>query len=240
MLLRRLGDAVGRAVDVLLLDEDSKEIRQSEKTLRERKTEAMQCMAYVRDVLSRGGEGEIDEKQLIKVDGYNSQRRDTNIERTSSIEDIQPPPSNLVRRAASSETISHTTVGKPRSALTTTESATPVLSFTKTTPHPPIGVTLPIRPLTSFSSRANQTPQPRLKPVPNKATRSGPKKVLPWGQTPSTYSSDSPYAGESSHRFPSPSTTPSHKVADPPISPLPNTAEAPPESPQADPLGVLG
>jgi TBC1 domain family member 5 len=235
MLLKSLGDAVGWAVDVLLLDEDeSKEVKEGEKTMRERKAEAVQCMAYVRDVLSRGGKGEIDEERLVS--GVEYQRRQRNKEERSSTlesrQSLSSKPKPLPTRIASSDTTSHA-AGRPRSVPTAT---TPIASLTKIpVPHPSPRLTSPI-PSNTFSSMANQAPQPRPQPVTTKAAGSEPKNVVqPWERTP-RFSGDSPYTNESLPRFPPTSTVGHGSMSR--VSPS-TTNTAPPESPHADPLGVL-
>ena len=229
-------------MDVLLLDEDeSKETKEGEKTLRERKAEAVECMAYVRDVLARGGKGEIEEERLVSEEEYKRRQKNKEKERANtplSLKPVLPPP-----RLASSETTSHA-AAKPRSTLTTTDPATPISSLTKTAVSYP-STTNPISsstPVASFSSRINQTPQPKPKLTMTKAPVTGPKKIIPpWEHTPSKFSDDSPYAGESLPRVPPASTpAPSRKPVDYSIPRIPPpAAEAPPESTRADPLGVL-
>lgn len=235
---------MGWAVDVLLLDDDgSKEAKEGEKTLRERKAEAVQCMAYVRDVLSRGGKGGIDQERLVSEE-YKRQQRNYEKEGSSTLESHHSPsskPVTISTGAVASATTSRAT-GKPRSAPIATS---PISSLTKT----PIPLTSPglassSTPLASFSSRANQTPQPRLKALTAKVPGSEPKHVVQPGElAPSKFSGDSPYTNESLYRLPSSSTTHSRDSADgrDSISRVsPSTAEPPPpELPHADPLGVL-
>ena len=243
MLLKKLGGAVGWAVDILLLDEDeSKETKQGEKTLRERKAEAVECMAYVRDVLSRGGKGEIEEERLIGEEEYKRRRRNKEMEKAnlpSISKPVLPPP-----RIASSETPSRATA-KTHTSPAATEPATPISSLSKSPVlHPPTNSTSSNKPFSSVSSRVNQTPPPRSKPPMTKApVIVEPKKLVPpWEHTPSNFSGDSPYAAESLPRLPPASTTATPRKSASysiPRIPHPSTNETPPESTHADPLGVL-
>ncbi|OSX64831.1 hypothetical protein POSPLADRAFT_1123881, partial [Postia placenta MAD-698-R-SB12] len=61
---RRLGDSVGWIVDTLLLDEESPENEEQLKIIRSRKREALECLAYVRDVL-KGSVTEVEDERLV-------------------------------------------------------------------------------------------------------------------------------------------------------------------------------
>lgn len=73
-LQKRLGEAVGYAVDVLLQDEDN---RQNEEVLkiRERKREAVESLAYIRDVLN-GGTVDVEEERLFGEDEYRRRKQE--------------------------------------------------------------------------------------------------------------------------------------------------------------------
>ena len=61
---RKLGDAVGWIVDTLLLDEGDVKDNPGKKTLHKRKQEALESLAYVRDIL-KGTVSDIEEDRLV-------------------------------------------------------------------------------------------------------------------------------------------------------------------------------
>jgi TBC1 domain family protein 5 len=246
--LKTLGDAVGWAVDVLLLDEEvAQETKEGQKTLRQKKTEAVECMAYVRDVLSRGGKGEVDEERLVSEEEYRGRRqRKEETERADAapVHTEPPPPKPVLPppRIASSEGTSDS-MAKPRTMLSTRDSTRPISSLTRT-PVAPNQTPLTSSPNTlniPLASRGN--PVPRSRPKPPATTAAEPKKVSPpWQHTRSNFSDNSPFASGSLPRLPPPSTTaPPRKPPDHSLSRSspPNTNDTAHEPPRADPLGVL-
>ncbi|KAI1784049.1 RabGAP/TBC [Ganoderma leucocontextum] len=63
-LQKRLGDTVGWIVDTLLLDEGDGKDDTGKKTIQKRKREALESLAYVRDIL-KGTVDDIDEERLV-------------------------------------------------------------------------------------------------------------------------------------------------------------------------------
>lgn len=63
-LQKRLGESVGWIVDTLLLDEGENAAEDQAKKIRARKREALESLAYVRDVL-RGSVTDIEEERLV-------------------------------------------------------------------------------------------------------------------------------------------------------------------------------
>ena len=61
---RKLGDAVGWIVDTLLLDEGEIKDDAAKKTLHKRKQEALESLAYVRDIL-KGTVVEVEDDRLV-------------------------------------------------------------------------------------------------------------------------------------------------------------------------------
>ena len=61
---RKLGDAVGWIVDTLLLDEGELKDDAAKKTLHKRKQEALESLAYVRDIL-KGTVVEVEDDRLV-------------------------------------------------------------------------------------------------------------------------------------------------------------------------------
>ncbi|KAI0373274.1 hypothetical protein BV20DRAFT_1104130 [Pilatotrama ljubarskyi] len=63
-LQTKLGDTLGWVVDTLLLDESGIEDDAAKKTVEKRKREALECLAYVRDVL-KGAVTDVEDERLI-------------------------------------------------------------------------------------------------------------------------------------------------------------------------------
>ncbi|KAL5528993.1 hypothetical protein ACEPAG_4967 [Sanghuangporus baumii] len=90
-LQKKMGDAVGLAVDALLQDEGEERDAEAIKRIRNRKREAIESLAYVRDLL-KGTTTEVDEERLYGEDEYKRRKRPLisqggDIKQTSS-----PPP----------------------------------------------------------------------------------------------------------------------------------------------------
>ncbi|KAF8590477.1 RabGAP/TBC [Ramaria rubella] len=226
-LLKTLGNAVGWAVDVLLLDEDdTKEINGGRGALQKKKAEAVECMAYVRDILSRGGKGDIDEERLVSEEEYRKRR--SKIQEKERVGDVtanadepsHPPKPVLPPPPTASSGDQQHSLSNPHAMLSTRNSAAPVSSLTRA-PIPPL--------LTSNNPSTSLIP-----------TTAGTKKVAPpWAHTPSNFLGDSPYATGSLPRLPPPSTTaPLRKRSDHTVPQIP-PGDIPSASPRADPLGVL-
>jgi len=232
----------------LLLDEETtQETKEGGKTLRQKKSEAVECMAYVRDVLARGGKGEVDEERLVSEEEYQRRRQRKEEKEKAAAAPIhteapQPKPVLPPPRIASAEDTPET-IGKPRTMLSTRDSTRPISSLSRT-PVIPTQTSLtpsPNTPSIPLASRANSIPRSRPKP-PTTATPEPKKVAPPWQHTRSNFSGDSPFASGSLPRLPPPSTTapprktPDHSLAR--SSPL-DPGDTAHEPPQADPLGVI-
>jgi TBC1 domain family protein 5 len=71
---RTLGASVSWIVDTLLLDEDADQSEERTKKVKESKREALEALAYVRDVLLSGGT-EIDEERLMSEEDFKKRQR---------------------------------------------------------------------------------------------------------------------------------------------------------------------
>ncbi|KAF8520166.1 hypothetical protein BU17DRAFT_47025 [Hysterangium stoloniferum] len=232
-LFKTLGGAVSWAVDVLLLDEDdANKTPQTEKTLKERKREAIECMAYVRDVLARGGKGEIEEERLVSEEEYKRRR----LQASSSKEvDAPQPPKPVMHLPRASVSHITTELSPPSQGSLSTNEATiaPPISPLARIPisHPLASAAPPDLPLSPFSRGGSRI-------APPLETAEPPRKVIPpWEHTPSNFSGEPRFALP---RIPPPSgTAPARNTSDHHIARgSPVIAMATPEPPQSDPLGV--
>jgi TBC1 domain family member 5 len=71
---RTLGASVSWIVDTLLLDEDADESEERAQKVRESKREALEALAYVRDVLLSGST-DVDEERLMSEEEFKKRRR---------------------------------------------------------------------------------------------------------------------------------------------------------------------
>jgi TBC1 domain family protein 5 len=71
---RTLGASVSWIVDTLLLDEDADKSEERAQKVRESKREALEALAYVRDVLLSGGT-DVDEERLLSEEEFKKRRR---------------------------------------------------------------------------------------------------------------------------------------------------------------------
>ena len=238
-LLKTLGNAVGWAVDVLLLDEEAQETNEGRTTLRLKKKEAVECMAYVREVLASGGTGEVDEERLVSEEEYKKgrQRKEEKERAAAAPESNQPQPVSPLPRIASPEVTLDATA---KTMLSTRNSMRPIPSLTRTafthaeTPLTPTRNALN----TSFTSRVGHVP--RSKPRPLSTSAEAQKIVPPWQHTRSNFSEHSSFASGSLPRLPPPSTTaPPRRPSDHSLSRPQDMDNVKHESPRTDPLGVL-
>ncbi|KIJ44190.1 hypothetical protein M422DRAFT_252206 [Sphaerobolus stellatus SS14] len=216
-LLKKLGDTIGWAVDVLLQDEGG--TKDNSKPLAERKREALECMSYVRDVLNQGGRGVIEEERLFGEEEY-KRRKQRNAAPSLSVpqqpKPVVHPPPHVVPKPE--DKAKH---HGPSASFSGKEPFTPVVSLPRTplTQAPP-------DPLIRFSSRPN--PSFYLPSSNHAPSESQPKRVAPpWEHTPSNFSADTPYTRASLPRPPPPLRTVSS-----------SSSETPPDNPKSDPLGV--
>ena len=90
-LQRKLGDAVGLAVDALLQDEDAKHDAETLKRIKNRKREAVESLAYVRDVL-KGTTTEVDEERLYGEEEYVRRRSSSSLSGRNETDPNRSPP----------------------------------------------------------------------------------------------------------------------------------------------------
>lgn len=186
---RTLGSSVSWIVDTLLLDEDADQADERAKKVRESKREALEALAYVRDLLISGGT-DVDEERLMSEEEFKKRRQHAATsmdEPKSSFNEniISPPP---VSKSAAPipgaiaprprAVASHTVVPPPPSSSfdsprlggstgsrTTASSATPVVQERK--PRAPWNHTSSnfSPPLGGFSAEV-----PSLAPLPKAST----------------------------------------------------------------------
>nr|VWP01694.1 Alcohol dehydrogenase 1 [Ganoderma boninense] len=171
VLQKKLGDTVGWIVDTLLLDEGDIKDDTGRKTIQKRKQEALESLAYVRDIL-KGTVDSIDEDRLLgEEEGKrrkDKQRREREAAETLSRKTSTPHPP-MPAAAVSTETRPQGT-GLRRSQ----ESFIPHASSPNplTNPHLSRSPSLPISPQTSKPPNANV-----------------PTYNAPWNYTKSAFSS---------------------------------------------------
>ena len=124
-LQKKLGEAVGMAVDALLQDEGENREANELKRIRDRKREAIENLSHVRDIL-KGSTSEIDEERLFGEEEYRKRRQSessSHLKATSSPTPRPPEPAAAVprtsqehRRQASTPSLSsaHPMVSLPR------------------------------------------------------------------------------------------------------------------------------
>jgi len=203
---RTLGASVSWIVDTLLLDEDADQSEERTKKVKESKREALEALAYVRDVLLSGGT-DIDEERLMSEEDFKKRQRaqqekqvQTATTEESSFDKaiISPPP--LSRPATQ---IQATNAPRPRTiashpVLPSSSSSfdSPRLGVSKgprasalavvsrgqeAKPQPPWNYTQ-----SNFSSpRGFSAEVPSLAPLPRASTGSTPTTAAVQGQPPS-------------------------------------------------------
>ncbi|KZS98922.1 RabGAP/TBC [Sistotremastrum niveocremeum HHB9708] len=226
LLLKQLSGAVGNAIDVLLQnDEDS--------AIHNKKREALECLDYVREVLGRGGTGEIDEERLYGETEYQKRREAAREKEERAKAEAMAAAKAKEEAAAKLRVTSPQAVAsfaRAPSAIAPSREHRHRAALPPRDRHPPIALTrTPMTP-PILSPHAN----PRVSPAP------------PWEHTPSNFSS-SPLA-DSLPRLPPASTSTRSIGKSSPASSYPphshhqmysNTEEPHKRSPPHDPLGVL-
>ncbi|KAH9948093.1 RabGAP/TBC [Amylocystis lapponica] len=234
-LQTRLGDSVGWIVDTLLQDEGSEADAQAIKL---RKREALECLAYVRDVL-KGTVTEVDDERLVGEEEFKRRKAKVQLEDTAAESasgqrltprppgPAAPPPVEIrphgaVSRAPSDYFNAHRSAARspPRSS--------------------PLGALAPVARQTPPSS--SSSPSPSVLSSNNNATG-----LAPWNHTRSSFSSSAPPIANLP-RPPPRSSTSLRPTPAPPASYAPPTGfpastlsrEASPRPKvQQDPLGAL-
>lgn len=164
-LQRKLGDSVEWIVDVLLQDEGSTD-PETLKLVRQRKREALESLAYVRDVL-KGRTTVVDEEQLFSVEEM--VKRNAHVPRS-----ISPPAPHPVsvgpRLRSSQESMSSNGSRRPSQSSPPRKSSTqsPWMSFADTngTRPPPSGRPLMSYPPSVIEPPSEQAPRSKIRHDP--------------------------------------------------------------------------
>jgi len=220
---RTLGASVSWIVDTLLLDEDADLSEERAKKVRESKREALEALAYVRDVLLSGST-EVDEERLMSEEDFKKRRRAQQEKQEQTTTSTDEPTSSFDKVI-----ISPLPISKPAAQIQTTNA-----------PRPRTVASHPILPSSSSSFDS-----PRLSASKGSRTstfgvtpgQEG-KPHAPWNYTRSNFSSQlSGFSAEVPSLAPLPraSTTTTPPIVAVQSSPSNQT----PPSRLHDPLGVL-
>lgn len=223
---RTLGASVSWIVDTLLLDEDADQSEERSKKVKESKREALEALAYVRDVLL-GGSTEVDEERLMSEEEFKRRRK---------------------AQQAKQEEQDAASTGEPRSSLSEAIISPPPasrLAAQVQATNAPRPRTVASDPLLSSSSSSFDSP--RLGASKSKGSRGSAfgvtlgqevKPRAPWNHTRSTFSSS---LGGFSAEVPSLAPLPRASTAlTPPTAAVQSSSSSQtPASRLHDPLGVL-
>ncbi len=222
---RTLGASVSWIVDTLLLDEDADESEGRVQKVRESKREALEALAYVRDVLLSGS-ADVDEERLMSEEEFKKRRKaQQEKEEQAATSTRREEPKSSFDKAV----ISVPPVSKPATQLEATNAPRPRTVASHSALRPPSS--------SSFDS-------PRLEASKSHrasafaTTSSGQDSKAPWNYTRSTFSS--PLSGFSAE-VPSLAPLPRASTA---LTPPAAAAQSLPsgQTPTTrlhDPLGVL-
>ncbi|KDQ59571.1 hypothetical protein JAAARDRAFT_205600 [Jaapia argillacea MUCL 33604] len=180
-LQRKLGGSVTWIVDTLLQDEDAKD-EEAAKAVRGRKREALECLAYVRDVLN-GAVSEVEDERLVGEDEY--KRRRAQAQQSYNTATVRPSTtstdgSNIAQQQLPSVTLPQPAVPPTsfnESRVRTHHARSSRDYFTAPSPSPP-------KPSPARSPSPNVNRSPATTPTPN--ANSAP--IAPWNYTPSNFS----------------------------------------------------
>jgi len=215
---RTLGASVSWIVDTLLLDEDGDQSEERVKKVRESKREALEALAYVRDVLLSGCT-DIDEERLMSEEDFKRRRRAQQEKREQADTSTEEPRSSFNKAVISVPPIS-----RP---------AAPIQAATA--PRPRAVVSHPV-PSSSFDSPRLGAPKGSSRA--STSTAKGVKPQPPWNYTRSNFSS--PLSGFSAEV---PSLAPLPRASTALASPVAGVQNLPatpaPPSRVHDPLGAL-
>jgi TBC1 domain family protein 5 len=218
---RTLGASVSWIVDTLLLSEDADESEGRAEKVRESKREALEALAYVRDILLSGST-DVDEERLMSEEEF--KRRKAQQEKEEQAATSREEPRSYFDKAV----ISVPPVSKPAAQIQGTNAPRPRTVASHSA--------LPSSSSSFDSPRLEASKSPRASAFV--ATSPGPEGKAPWNYTRSTFSS--PLSGFSAE-VPSLAPLPRASTA---MSP-PTAAVQSPSSGQTatsrlhDPLGVL-
>jgi TBC1 domain family member 5 len=224
---RTLGASVSWIVDTLLLDEDDDQSEERVKQVRESKREALEALAYVRDVLLSGNT-DIDEERLMSEDDFKRRRRAQQEKQEQTATSTEEPMSSFNRAV-----ISIPPASKP---------AAPMQAANTPRPRAIVSHSVLPSPSSSFNSPRPGAPKgsSRASAFTVTSTAQEAKPLPPWNYTRSNFSSPSSgFSAEVPSLAPLPkaSTTLAPPAAAVQNPPSPNTQPAP--SRLHDPLGVL-
>jgi TBC1 domain family member 5 len=219
---RTLGDSVSWIVDTLLLSEDADESEERTKKVRESKREALEALAYVRDVLLSGNT-DVDEERLMSEEEFKRRRRAQQEKEEQAATSKEEPRSSFDKAV-----ISVPPVSKPAAQIQATN-----------TPRPRAVASLSALPSSSSSfdsPRLEASKSPRASA--SVTTSPGQESKAPWNYTRSNFSS--PLSGFSAE-VPSLAPLPRASTA---LTPPTGAVQSPPsnQTPTSrlhDPLGVL-
>lgn len=251
VLQKRLGDSLGWIVDTLLLDDSDIQDEEKVKTIRDRKREALESLAYARDILKGTvAPSEIDEERLI---GEEAARKMTlHRQQEEALESNILLPSQVIAQEGMRTT---PTPPQPAASTLTEPKIVQTLGRRKPSDHfppaSPFGRSAPN--ITASKPPAPVPRQPTTSPAPNAvpaivARTSYAKTFAPWNHTRSSFSAgDSPLA--SLPRLPPKTSTflrPGVSLPTASLAPSQAGAESvisrdqpPRRNVQQDPLGVL-
>jgi TBC1 domain family protein 5 len=180
-LHKKLGESVGWAVDVLLQSEGNNE---------ERRRQAIESLAYVRDVLAQGSAIEVEEYRLFGEEEYGRRRQREKEERDRKAAAVLAPAEITPPRPPQAATLpASVDPQRPRTQLSTRDSR-PASTLTRTpytaqpqlprlSSYPAGGVSQPIASLGSLSAPQDSSFSSH---TPSSSS------VPPWAHTPSNFS----------------------------------------------------
>ncbi|TDL27618.1 RabGAP/TBC [Rickenella mellea] len=187
-LHKQLADSVGVAVDALLQDESTDAGEERLKAIRDKKREAIECLAYVRDVLS-GSSSDVDDERLFPEEEYDKRKKKAQVEKEAAekaatlLRPDEPasayPPPALPPKPAPSVPAAPTD-RRPRPA--SRDSQHPLSSLSRTP------VMSPAEPPQAQFARTAATLPRRGSSASATNPASPMSKQAPWNHTPSSFS----------------------------------------------------
>jgi TBC1 domain family member 5 len=221
---RTLGASVSWIVDTLLLDEDDDKSEERVKKVKESKREALEALAYVRDVLLSGST-DVDEERLMSEEDFKKRRK------AQQEKQEQEGPTSSFNKAI----ISLPPASRP---------AAPIQAVNAPRPRAVASHSA----LLSSPSSSFDTPRPGAPMASSKApafvvtsnTQEAKPLQAPWNYTRSNFSSSIGFSAEVPSLAPLPraSTTLAPPAVTVQNTPSPST-QTPPSSRLHDPLGAL-
>jgi TBC1 domain family member 5 len=229
VIQRTLGASVSWIVDTLLLDEDGDKSEERVKKVRESKREALEALAYVRDVLLSGST-DVDEERLMSEEDFKKRRKAQQEKQEQAATSTEEPTSSFNKAVISLPPASRpaapmqaTNAPRPRAVAShSVLSSSPSSSFDTPRPGAPMG-----------SSKASAI-------AVTSGTQEAKPLQAPWNYTRSHFSSSIGFSAEVPSLAPLPraSTTLAPPAVTVQNTPSPST-QTPPSSRLHDPLGAL-